>query len=124
MQTGGGGYDTSTIIDLIERDYSGNFVIPNGTTKIGSYGLAFLPITGVSIPNTVTSIDSNGFYFCSNLKKLILPNSIINIGGNAFSSMTNYDIVIPESVTNINNTAFSNGNGGKITFLGLTPPTV
>jgi hypothetical protein len=57
MPSGGGGFDTSTVIDLIERDYTGEFVVPNGTTTIGNYMFADCSnLTSSIIPNTVTSI--------------------------------------------------------------------
>lgn len=68
MQTGGGGIDTSTLIDLIERDYTGEFVVPNGTTKIGDYAFGNCGnISSVKIPNTVTAIGDSAFKDCSSL---------------------------------------------------------
>ena len=36
------------------------------------------------IPNTVTSIGFEAFYFCSGLTTITIPNSVLTIGGNAF----------------------------------------
>jgi hypothetical protein len=61
------------------------------------------------IPNTVTSIDSKAFYFCTNLSSITIPNSILSIGSEAFTGCSNLiSIVIPSSVTSIaNNNPFS-----------------
>ena len=64
------------------------------------------------IPDTiegylVTSIDRTAFANCSELTKIIIPNSVISIGEQAFSSCSNLsDITLPEKLTTIPNGAF------------------
>ena len=56
---------------------------------------------------TVTGILYSGFYYCSKLTKVTIPESVTTIGGNAFrrcSSLT--EIVIPEGVTTIKEGTF------------------
>ena len=55
----------------------------------------------------ITVIQSETFYYCSDLKSIILPNSVTRIGKSAFygcSSLTN--ITIPNSVTTIKSYTF------------------
>ena len=55
-----------------------------------------------------TSIPANTFCGCSNIEKIVLPDSITSIGASAFlgcSSLTS--IIIPDSVTSIGYEAFS-----------------
>lgn len=94
----GGGDDTSTLIDLIEADVSGEFVIPEGTTKIGNYGLAYLPITDVSIPSSVTSIGIMGLANTS-INNITIPNTVTSIDTYAFAYNNNLSsLTIPDSV--------------------------
>ena len=75
-------------------------------------------ITNYSIPSSVTSIDKEAFYYCSDLTSITIPNSIIKIGNRAFASCSGLtSITIPNSVTIIGSYAF---NGCK----GLTSVTI
>ena len=60
------------------------------------------------IPNSVTNIGDNAFWHCESLTNINIPNSVTNIGDRAFmycKSLTN--INIPNSVTNIGDCAFA-----------------
>jgi uncharacterized repeat protein (TIGR02543 family) len=63
--------------------------------------------TSYTIPNSVTSIGDNAFYYSSNLATVNIPNSVTSIGSHAFSDC--YKLVsgsIPNSVTSIGEYAF------------------
>lgn len=66
-------------------------------------------ITSVVIPDSITSISYQCFYYCTSLTNVVIPNSVTSINGFAFDHCTSLEsIVIPESVTNIAYYAFSN----------------
>ena len=102
------------------NNVSGDVTIPetvyyNGmtftVTRIGSYAFAYnYDLTSISIPNTVTSIDTEGaFHYCSKLTSVSLGNSITFIGDYTFSFCTALtNISIPNSVTEIGYQAFLN----------------
>lgn len=51
---------------------------------------------------SITSIDSQGFYACSSLTNIELPNTLTSIGDSAFESCEALkEIVIPDSVTSM-----------------------
>lgn len=74
--------------------------------------LNYKDLTEITIPSkynncTVTEIAANAFKDCSNLKKVILPDTINYIGQYAFTGSGIEEIVIPDSVKKIDNYAFS-----------------
>ena len=63
----------------------------------------------ITIPNSVTSIDSSAFYCCSSLTSVTIPNSVTNIGNFAFDSCESLtNVTIPNSLISIGEYAFCN----------------
>lgn len=59
------------------------------------------------IPDSVTSIGDDAFFYCAGLISVAIPDSIISIGDNAFECcFCLTDIKIPDSVKSIGNRAF------------------
>lgn len=63
-------------------------------------------ITDLVVPDGVDKIGSQAFKACPKLNSVTLPNSLIQIGSNAFSYTGIKSINIPENVTNIGSAAF------------------
>lgn len=62
----------------------------------------------IDLPDTVTSIGSYAFGYCSELVEVNIPNSVTNIGEGAFQNCSVLRKVnIPDSVTDIGNCAFA-----------------
>ena len=62
--------------------------------------------TDIVIPNSITHIPTYAFWHCKCLKSVIIPESVKNIGKNAFNGCSLTSITIPKSVTSINQDAF------------------
>ena len=61
----------------------------------------------VKIPEGVTSIDDEAFYYCSNLSSVTIPKSVTSIGDYAFDGCNSLEpVTIPSSVENIGLNAF------------------
>ena len=59
------------------------------------------------LPNTVTNIGDNAFYCCEGLTSISIPNSVKNIGDNAFQGCTGLTTVnLSNSITKIGKNAF------------------
>ncbi len=83
-------------------------VIPEGVTRIGNdafWGRWFLE--HINIPNSVKEIGANAFAFCF-LKEMTLPSGIETIEGGAFWSTDLPNIILPGSLKTIGDGAFRN----------------
>ncbi len=56
----------------------------------------------------VTKIGDETFYYCSNLRNVTIPNSVTEIGKQAFCNSRLESVEIPNSVTSIGEAAFQN----------------
>ena len=107
---------TELIVTSGENKYSGNVVIPEEVTymnrtrkvtSIGSGAFSECSLTSVTIPNSVTSIGDEAFYWCGGLTSVTIPNSVTSIGSSAFRECSGLtSVTIGNSVTSIGNRAF------------------
>jgi hypothetical protein len=88
---------------------AGSYTIPNSVTSIGDQAFYYCAsLTSVTIPNSVTSIGDDAFSFCSSLTSVTIPDSVTSIGDDAFSFCSSLtSVTIPDSVTSIGDGAFS-----------------
>jgi hypothetical protein len=64
--------------------------------------------TSFTIPNSVTDIEYNAFYYCTSLTSVTIPNSITSIGFCAFQGFIGLtSITIPNNVISIERSAFN-----------------
>lgn len=78
-------------------------------TSIGQYAFYCCKITGVSIPNSVTTIEKSAFSNCRELTSITIPNSVTSIGERVFQNCTALtSVIIPKNsvLTAIPNYAF------------------
>ena len=61
----------------------------------------------LTIPGTVTKINNDAFYDCYRLTGVVIPNSVTTIGDYAFSGSSISNVTIPASVTSIGDGAFN-----------------
>ncbi len=80
----------------------GEFLIPDGVTKIPNYTFKNSDITEVTFSASVESIGEQAFYNCKRLQEINFTNNITSIGVCAFSHCSNISsISLPESLTSI-----------------------
>lgn len=61
----------------------------------------------VEIPSTVETIEAEAFMYCSLLNTINIPNNVTTIENDAFNNCNNLELTIPNSVTNIGRNAFA-----------------
>ena len=97
-------YKNATIPFNDSTTYAGDIIIPSSVTyegntyavtAIGNDAFSSSSLSNVTIPNTIDSIGSNAFSWCSNLTNVTIPNSVTFIGDFAFlpcSGLTQFDV--------------------------------
>lgn len=64
-------------------------------------------LKSIILPNSIESIEHNAFTYCTNIKKILIPNSIFHIGNEAFSFCDSLsEINISTNITCINRNIF------------------
>ncbi len=104
------------------NDVAGSLILPETVyyenepytlTEIGEYGFfRCSSLTEVTLPNSVTAIGYAAFNGCNDLTSLTLPNSLTTIRDWAFENCSSLaNIILPNSVTSIGESAFSGCSG-------------
>ena len=75
-------------------DLDGNHVEDPNILKEIKYEHIDMSITKCIIPNSVTNIGINAFYGCNSLKEITIPNSVISIGNYIFSFCESLEKVV------------------------------
>lgn len=95
------------------KGLTGTYVIPNSVTTIGVNAFYWCDgLTSITIPNSVTTFESFAFANCSGLTSVTIPNSVTTIGESAFDGCSGLtSVTIPNSVTTIGGSAFASCSG-------------
>lgn len=61
----------------------------------------------ITLPDSITSIGKQAFYYCSSLKSITIPDGVTSIGDYSFCLCSSLkSITIPSKITEIGNSAF------------------
>lgn len=93
---------------LIHMPTSKDLFIDDGIETIGNFAFTYEEsIVSVQLPETIKIIGFECFQECSHLKKINLPNSIVDIGEYAFAETDLEEIVLPKSLQIVRAGCFS-----------------
>ena len=67
-----------------------------------------IPLVELTVPDGITEIKDYALYWCSNISKLIIPNTVTSIGKYAFCDGALTSVIIGDGVTSIGYEAFYN----------------
>ena len=98
-----------------------NIILPQNLTKIGIAGFENAQIEQITIPDTVTEIGDNAFYYCDRLASITLSLGLQKISNRMLAYCRSLaSITIPAAVTEIGAAAFE---GSGLTTI-IIPSTV
>jgi hypothetical protein len=76
--------------------------IPNSVTSIGDHAFGYCTsLTSITIPNGVTIIRNGTFGYCTSLTSITIPDSVTSMGDWTFQGTKLASVTIPNSVTSI-----------------------
>ena len=82
-------------------------VVGEGITRLGAYMLAGSTVTSVSLPSTLTDVDTQALNGCRYLTGITFPDGVKTIGEQALSNCTSLtSVTLPASVETIGDRAF------------------
>lgn len=94
-------------------------------TTIGEQAFEYKKITGIILPDTVTTIQKNAFYQCSNLKNISFGANISIIEKKAFFKCSALEILhLPNSLTTLKEHAFACCSFLKSIYIGKSITTI
>lgn len=123
-------YDFATIESQIsdtvkecpwKRENLKKIILNEGVTSIGSQAFCVDPYQGspldtVILPDSLLSIGNNAFLNCNHLDAITLPNHLTSIGASAFQYSSLSSVNIPASVTNWGDYAFAFSSLSDVTL--------
>ena len=100
-----------TVTEIGEYAFASNkgitdIVIPETVCRIGGNSFCNTNIKDLVLPDSITEIGDGAFSYCTLLSSIKLPNNLQRIGKDAFKGANLKDIIIPESVEYISNATF------------------
>ena len=115
---------------LKQMNLSGNISIPKSvkykknsytvTTIVDGAFYACRELTGITLPDSLTSIGANAFEYCASLTSLTIPSGVTSIGANAFRDCIKLASVnIPDGITSIADGTFA----GCVALTSITIPS-
>ena len=75
----------------------GKIILPDSVTSIGSRAFSWCSLTGITIPASVTTIGSWAFNGCSSISSINIPASVTSIEDNAFADCKNLKTLTVDS---------------------------
>ena len=95
------------------------YVIPSSVQTISSYAFYQCGFTGVTIPGSVTTIQTQAFDVCNGLTRVDIPASVTSISYAAFADESNVTAVYLYSAipATLSGAAFDNQAAGRIIYV-------
>lgn len=83
-------------------------IMPEYLTTTGSGTFMDSPLSSITLPKNLTSIDDNAFNGCGGLRDISIPSGVTSIGKGAFKGCSLKEFTLPKQVTEISDEMFWN----------------
>lgn len=83
-------------------------IMPEYLTTTGSGTFMDSPLSSITLPQNLTSIDDNAFNGCGGLRDISIPSGVTSIGNGAFEGCWLQHIYLHDGLKSIGNYAFAN----------------
>lgn len=83
-------------------------IMPEYLTTTGSGTFMDSPLSSITLPKNLTSIDDNAFNGCGGLRDISIPSGVTSIGDGAFKGCGLKEFTLPKQVTEITDEMFFN----------------
>lgn len=83
-------------------------IMPEYLTTTGSGTFMDSPLSSITLPKNLTSIDDNAFNGCGGLRDISIPSGVTSIGKGAFKGCSLKEFTLPKQVTEITDEMFFN----------------
>lgn len=83
-------------------------IMPEYLTTTGSGTFMDSPLSSITLPQNLTSIDDNAFNGCSGLRDISIPSGVTSIGKGAFKGCGLKEFTLPKQVNEITDEMFFN----------------
>ena len=101
------------------------YYIPDGVTKIGNQAFYYCGLlTSITIPNSVTEIGNGVFRYCRSLESITIPDSVTKIGDGAFEHNDNLSAFYGKFASSDNRSLIIEGKLCYFAHQGLTEYTI
>ena len=109
-------YEEAANITALKQVFASNTTITTfeelrfftGLTELSGFSNC-TSLLKIKLPNNISSIGQNAFYYCSSIIDITIPEGISSIGQSAFSNCSSIiDMTIPEGISSIESYTFYN----------------
>ena len=109
-----------TLFYQLDRKQTRDITVPQGIRAIAENAFNSSACSSIILPDSLTEIGSNAFGSCPNLKELVIPEGVKTIGGQAVYGCENLEsITIPSTVEYIDGGLF--GSNKALTKVVVSP---
>ncbi len=96
-----------TVLIQAPAGLTGHYTIPSTVHTLEYSAFAYTGISGVTIPNSVTTMKMDAFFHCKNLKSVQIPESVTTLGTRVFGSTGLTSVTVPGNIKNLSRDSFA-----------------
>lgn len=96
-----------TVLIQAPAGLTGHYTIPSTVHTLEYSAFAYTGISGVTIPNSVTTMKMDAFFHCKNLESVEIPESVTTLGSRVFGSTGLTSVTVPGNIQTLSTDTFA-----------------